>query len=149
MFISVLFFSVSEKKINLDFSQNVGDLDNWHSRYLSSVQSLSMVTCCKPRKESIYQSVASSQSRYISDDHWDNTRIQKIQLIHGYLQYKEILIGSSQVVLDLILCLQVSFGSKILIINWSLVKYITSGTNKHSSSVELGSEKNIFLGLCW
>lgn len=108
-----------------------------------------MVTCRKTGKESICQSVASSQSRYISDDHRDNTRIQKIQLIHGYLQYKEILIGSSLVVLDLILCLQVSFGSTILIMNWSLVKYITSGTNKHSSSVELSPEKNIFLGLCW
>lgn len=148
MFILVLFPSLPEKRINHGLPQNAGDLENWHSRCLWSVQSLSMVTCCKPGKESIYQWVASSQSRYISDDHWDNTRIQKIQLIHGYLQYKEILIGS-QVVLDLILCLQVSFGSTILIMNWSLVKYITSGTNKHSSSVELSPEKNIFLWLGW
>lgn len=29
------------------------------------------------------------------------------------------------------------------------MKYIGSGTNKHTSSVELSPEKNIFLGLCW
>lgn len=143
------FIPLSQKKKNHRFSQNAGDLENGNSRYLSSVQSLSTVTCRKPGKESIYQSVAGSQSRYISDDHWDNTRIQKIQLIRGYLQHKEILIGSSQVVLGLILCLQVSFGSTILIMNWSLVKYITSCTNKHTSSVELSPEKNFFLGLCW
>lgn len=71
-FTFVPFLTRKKKLKNHGFIQNSEDLQKGNSRYLSSVQSHSLwsvITSLYSGKESIYQSMASSPSRYISDDH--------------------------------------------------------------------------------